>query len=241
MRHNPPHKAPCVILIQPQLGENIGMVARAMGNFGLEELRLVTPKQSPLSERALATARAARRILENAKTYSSATEAVRDIAFLFATTARLRDMAKPVMCPAQACERARQHHFVGFMFGPERVGLSNEDVVLADAIVTFPVDSRCPSLNLAQAVLLVGYEWARSAKIKKILAPPFELQANKGALLEFFEQLENALDNAGFLNPPEKKPSTVRKIRNIFQKASLSERELRILRGIVTALGRKIS
>lgn len=233
---------PAVILVEPQLGENIGAAARAMLNCGLTELRLVNPRDGWPSETAAANASGADAVLEKAKLYGSTAEAVADLRYVFATTARERDMTKPVTTPRQAARAMRRYvarkHRCGVLFGPERRGLTNDDVVLADTLLVASLNPSFRSLNLAQAVLLVAYEWllagpaAPAEKMAKGGAAP----ATKAELLDLFAHLESELDRTGFLRVAEKRPGMVRNIRNIFQRAKLMDHEARTLHGIIVAL-----
>lgn len=233
--------APVVILVAPQLGENIGMVARAMANFGLSELRLVNPRDGWPSEKALSAASGADWVVEDARVYGSTAEAIADLGVVLATTARPREMAKPVLDPQAAAERLAGRidagETAGILFGGERAGLDNDDVALADAVITFPTAPEFASLNLAQSVLLTGYEWFRTRGLEggrpRQAAPPL---APKADLQRLFEHLESELDAAGFLFPPEKRPTMVRNLRTIFLKADLTDQEVRSLRGVVRAL-----
>lgn len=239
--------APVVILVRPQLGENIGTTARAMLNFGLSELRLVEPKCGWPNVKALQAASGATEILNQLRTFDRVEDAIADLEILFATTARPRDLPKRVVTAAEAAREARaalaEDHKVGVLFGPERTGLSNDDLIFADAVLSVPLNPDFSSLNLAQAVLLVGYEWfllgpggaeVEPSRLEAGGTPP----AAKAELLNFFGRLEPMLDESGFLHPPEKRPAMVRNIRNLFQRMGLTESELRTLHGIVSALWR---
>ncbi|MBL9011750.1 MAG: RNA methyltransferase [Alphaproteobacteria bacterium] len=234
--------APAVILADPQLGENIGAVARAMANFGLGDLRLVRPRDGWPNARAYAVSSGATWILDGVRVFDTVAEALAGLTLVVATTARDREMAKEVLTPPEAARRLRLRAGTGaptgLLFGSERAGLVNEDVVLADAVLTVPTDSRFSSMNIAQAALLVFYEWFRHADE----TPPASLDlgrfdlATKDELIGFFEQIEHELDEAGFLFPPSKRPAMVRNMRNIWQRAQLSQQDVRTMRGIVTAL-----
>lgn len=233
---------PAIVLVDPQLGENIGHVARAMANFGLEDLRLVRPRDGWPNPRAWALASGATWILEGAKVFETTEAAVADLTLLLATTARNREMAKEELTPAEAARRLRvpagEGAKTGILFGSERAGLVNEDIVLADAILTIPTDKRFTSMNLGQAALLVSYEWFKSGDATpdaRLDLGRFDL-ASKEQLVGFFEQLERELDEAGFLFPPAKVPAMIRNMRNIWHRAQLSEQDVRTMRGIVTAL-----
>ena len=235
--------APAIILVGAQLGENIGTVARAMLNFGLTDLRLVSPRPGWQMERAVKASAGAETLIENHRLFDTVAEASADLGFVVATTARLRDMVKPVLTPAEmaAQMRARQnetHPQSGILFGCERTGLDNDDISLADAICRVPLNPEFSSLNLAQAVLLMGYEWYQTDDV----TPPSQLDmhdarpATRGEVNAMFEHLEAALDAAGFLAPREKKPAMARNIRNIFNRAALTEQDVQSLRGIINAL-----
>jgi tRNA/rRNA methyltransferase len=246
--------APAMILIAPQLGENIGFAARAMANFGLCELRLVTPRDGWPSEKARAAAAGADSIIDGATVYPSLEQAVADLNFLLATTARPRGMVKPVLTPEGAARelaaRARKGERTAVMFGPERSGLDNESISLADAIVTAPVNPSFASLSLPQTVLLVVYEWLQAQGSKPPLGRATECdgpaaegldlartrRANRAELFALFEHLESELDRSGFLRPPDKRPTMVRAIRNMFHRMGLTEQDVRTWRGIVVSL-----
>ncbi len=233
---------PAIVLVQPQLGENIGFAARAMLNCGLTELRLVRPRDGWPNPKAVAAAAGADAVIENARLFDSLAEAVAGLRHVYATTARPRHMIKPVVTPRRAAAELREFtgrgEACGVLFGPERWGLTNDDLVLADTVLSVPLNPAFASLNLGQAVLLVGYEWfqAGEATAPRVLAGAEAEPADKAALMRFFEHLEAELDAAGFLRVPEKRPSMVRNIRNIFQRAALTEQEVATLHGIVTAL-----
>ncbi|MGD9868390.1 MAG: RNA methyltransferase [Hyphomicrobiales bacterium] len=247
--------SPAVILVEPQLGENIGAAARAMANFGLEDLRLVAPRDGWPNETAIAAAAGGAWVAEGAKVYGTLEEAVADLHFVCATTARPREMLKPVLKPdtavAEFNRRAREGQCCGLLFGRERDGLSNDHISLADAIVTAPVNPRFASLNLAQAVLLIGYEWVRQHSPDSLgratrfdgpasegLNMPRTRPATRAELSGFFGQLEKALDESGFLYPPDKRPTMVRNIRNMFHRMGATEQDIRSLRGIVASLAK---
>ena len=233
---------PAVILVDPQLGENIGMCARAMLNCGLTELRLVRPRDGWPSEAAVSAASGADGILADARLFDTTVEAVADLQRVLATTARLRDMEKPLLTPRAAAAELRTAQAAGtaagVLFGPERAGLVNDDVALADAAISVPLNPAFSSLNLAQSVLLIGYEWyqAGAEELPERLTRAGTAPAGKAELLNFFERLEQALDETGFLRPAEKRPTMVRNIRNLFARAELTEQEVQTLHGIVSAL-----
>lgn len=243
----PVEGGPAIILVRPQLAVNIGMCARAMANFGLSDLRLVSPREGwprtgARRKGAYAAAAGAVHLLERAKVYASTEEAVANLNFVFATTARERGQGKRILAPAQAMGEsapkvaAGESH--GIMFGPERTGLDNDDVALADAIVTFPVNPAYASLNLAQAVLLMGYEWQRASRGDAL---PFEAPrrsppANREMILSFFDYFETHLEESGFFRPETKRPVMQRNLRNIFHRMEMTEQDIRTLRGAMVRL-----
>ena len=239
-----PGIAPAVILIEPQLAENIGMTARAMANFGLSELRLVNPKNGWPKKGVREAASGATHVLDAATLYGSLPEAIADCRYVLATTARERGQMKRVLGPEQGMAEvvARVGLRTAVMFGRERVGLTNDEVSLADAIITFPVSPDFPSLNLAQAVLLVGYAWRQASGravlpfTGELLSPP----ATREALVALFGSLETALDAAGFY-PPEKREIIARNMRDMLHRMSLTEQDVRTFRGALRALTRRES
>ena len=237
-----PNPGPAVILVEPQLGENIGTAARAMANFGLADLRVVNPRDGWPNEKARAAASRADHVLDRVRIYATVPDAVADLRFVFATTARAREVAKPVRGPREAAAalRARTEAGIatGILFGRERTGLTNDELTYADEIVTYPVDPVFASLNVAQAVLLAAYEWRISGGggARLPIAPPEMIPASKAELVGFFEHFERALDAAGFFRPPEKRTHMVEALRSTFQRAGLSDQEVRTLRGVAAAL-----
>jgi len=231
-----------VILVRPQLGQNVGMAARAMANFGLRDLRIVAPREGWPNEWAIKAASGADWVLEEAQLFDTVADAVADMHYLVASTARLRELLKPVVTAEAAATEMRtkttQGLRCGIMFGPERSGLENDDVALAQAVLRIPVDPLFTSINLAQAVLLAGYEWFKAADNTppEALDPGNTWPANNAELVGLFEHLERELDVAGFLFPPEKRPAMVRNLRAIFMRANMMEQEVRALRGVVTSL-----
>ena len=233
---------PAIILVQPQLSENIGTTSRAMLNCGLTDLRLVRPRESWLSERAMAASSGATAVLEGARVFDTTEEAIADLHRVFATTGRNRFMVKPVVTPHRAAEEMRAHIAgglrCGVLFGPERTGLENDDVALADTVITVPLNPDYCSLNLAQGVLLIGYEWYQAG------APAEPRAMTKGAagvatkeeLVGFFQHMERELDECGFFRVEEKRPNMIRNIRNLFERADLTLQEVRTLHGIVHEL-----
>lgn len=234
------------MLVGPQLGENIGTAARAMLNFGLTDLRLVRPKAGWPNVKALNAASGADEVIAAVRVFGTTAEAIADLRRVYAATARSRDMAKPVADPAGAAREmralARRGERSGVLFGPERTGLDNDDVALADAIVTIPLNPAFSSLNLAQAVLVLAYEWFRSeGREAGRKAAPLKAGgrfASKGELESFYRHLEGALDEAGFFASPKMRPTMVRNLRNFFSRAIPSEQEVQTLHGVVERLRR---
>jgi tRNA/rRNA methyltransferase len=235
--------APCVILSQPQLAENIGAVARVMANFGLEDLRLVAPRDGWPQERAWASASGANWPLDGAKVFATLQEACADLQRLYATTARPREVQLPVITPREAAGQLHQAVdeglTTGILFGGERAGLETQDIALCQAIITIPIDPKFRSLNLAQAVAINAYEW-RTAQADR--PPPAFREgpppADQAMLAGLYDHLEGELDLAGFFHPPEKRPSMTRNLRVIFARALLNDQEVRTLRGVITALSK---
>ncbi|WP_353640966.1 RNA methyltransferase [Mesorhizobium sp. WSM2239] len=234
---------PVIILVEPQMGENIGMVARAMANFGLSELRLVKPRDGWPNEKATAAASRATHVIENTAVFDDLPSALADLEFVFATTARERDGFKPVRGPVEAGRALRARHRAdqrtGIMFGREKFGLANEEISLADEIVTFPVNPEYASLNIAQATLLMAYEWMKSGLERETdtaFTGPVVKPAAKEHLYGLFEHLEAALDARGYFRTPAKKPKMVDKVRAVLTRAGFSEKELEVLRGVVASL-----
>ena len=244
MKENMPEfQSPAIILVGAQLGENIGTVARAMLNFGLTDLRLVRPRPDWQIDRARKAAAGAEGLIDNRALFDTVAEATADLGFVVATTARLRDMVKPVMTPDHLAQQMRSQAGEsaiksGVLFGPERTGLDNEDISLADAICRVPLNPDFSSLNLAQAVLLIGYEWfqAGDATSPVQLPVPDTRPATRAEVHAMFAHFEAALDAAGFLAPSEKKPAMARNLRNMFHRASLTEQDVRTFRGVINAL-----
>jgi tRNA/rRNA methyltransferase len=232
---------PAMVLVRPQLAQNVGAAARAMANFGLSELRLVAPREDHVGAAARAAAAGAVHVLEAARVFPSLAAAIADLTLVYATTARERGQAKPVEGPAEAAAALRREVAAGapagVVFGPERTGLENDEVALADGILTFPVDPAFASVNLAQAVLLVGYEWFKAAGAPLPFAMPQRWPlAAKSELLAFFAHLEGELDAIGFFHPPGRRPVLVRNLRNVFHRLGLTVQDLRTLHGVVEAL-----
>src|SRR6202790_1297160 len=238
---------PIVILVEPQLGENIGMAARAMGNFGLTRLRIVNPRDGWPNVHARRAASGADHILDRVELFDTLTQAVADCTLLFATTARAHDQAKPVVAPEVAAREIAAEIAGGgsaaILFGRERYGLQNEEVALADRIITFPVNSAFASLNLAQAVLLIGYEWFKLATSGALpfAMPERSERASKHQMQAFFDNLVCELDRVEFLRPAEKRETMLVNLRNIFGRMEPTKQDMHTLHGVVMAIaeGRK--
>jgi tRNA/rRNA methyltransferase len=238
---------PAIILVEPQLGENIGMAARAMGNFALSRLRIVNPRDGWPNIAAQRAAAGADHILERAELFDTVEQAVADLDLLFATTARAHDQAKPVMGPQAAAQEIAAHAGgggrSGILFGRERWGLTNEEVARANRIVTFPVNPGFASLNLAQAVLLMGYEWFKLATAGEIpfAMPERSERASQHQMDAFFANLVRELDRVEFLRPAEKRDTMLVNLRNIFLRMEPTKQDMHTLHGVVMAIaeGRK--
>lgn len=241
-----PTPQPAFVLVRPQMGENIGAAARAMLNFGLARMRLVDPRDGWPNPRAVATASgAAGRVLDPAGIFPDVGAALADCDHVFATTARNRDLTKPVFTPEAAMARSRemlaQGRRVAVLFGPERAGLENEDLVRADALISIPVNPDFPSLNLAQAVLLLAYEWRRSGDA----TPPERMAmagtdfASKIEVEKLAEHYEAELDRAGFFFPPTKAEGMKLSLRNLWFRLGLTRAEVQTLHGMLRQLLRR--
>lgn len=246
-------ETPAVILMEPQLADNIGMVARAMANFGLDELRLVAPRDGWPNEKARIAASGANYVIDDGKAFPDLPAAVGDLNWVVATTARQRDLRKPVLTPLEAVAEMRSRiargERCGILFGRERNGLETAEVAGCDALVMIPVNSRFASLNLAQSVLILAYEWMRTsgaATLGRVTtyetpqAPGLDLgdtrPATKAELEGFFQHIEGELDRLGFFNPAHRRQTMVRNLRTMFTRMGATEQEVRTLRGIVVAL-----
>ncbi|MBF0562377.1 MAG: RNA methyltransferase [Alphaproteobacteria bacterium] len=238
-----PGAAPVIILVAPQLAENIGTAARAMLNCGLTELRLVQPRQSQVAPKALAASSGADALLTEARLFDTVEAAVADLQRVYATTARRREMTRPVMVPRHAVAELRAYCHrgdrCGILFGPERTGLTNDEVSLADVVIEAPLNPAFSSLNLAQAVLVVSYEWYQSGLgDQPIMELPFHggRLATRDELFNLFAHLERELIACGFLRVVDKRPSMMRNIRTMFERAGLTAQEARTLHGIIKEL-----
>ncbi|KJC37058.1 RNA methyltransferase [Bradyrhizobium sp. LTSP885] len=238
---------PVVILVEPQLGENIGMAARAMGNFALSRLRIVKPRDGWPNVAAQRAAAGADHILDTVELFDTVEQAIADLTLVFATTARAHDQAKPVVGPEGAAREIVGHVATGggagILFGRERSGLTNDEVALANRIITFPVNPGFASLNLAQAVLLMGYEWF---KLSTTGALPFAMPersepASQHQMQAFFDNLVAELDKVEFLRPAEKRDTMLVNLRNIFTRMDPTKQDMHTLHGVVMAIaeGRK--
>ncbi len=239
--------SPVVILVRPQLADNIGAVARAMGNGGLFHLRLVAPRDGWPQERAWRMASGADRLLEAATVHDTVADAVADLHRVFATCPRPRHIVKPVLTARAAAsdlrDAAARGLRAGLLFGPERAGLDNDDIAQADTLVRFPLNPEFMSLNLSQAVMVMAYEWwsAADATPPRVLMTNESRVAAKGALQNFMAHLIDELDACGFLRNAPKRPGMVRNLWHLFERGEVTEQELRTLHGVVTelAVGRR--
>ena len=238
-------QAPVIVLVRPQLAENIGMVARAMMNCALSELRLVCPRENHLSDKAVAASSGAQEILMHAKCYDTLREAVGDMNLVLATTARPRDMTKPVYHPEKAMDLCQMSlargERVAILFGAERTGLENEELISADGIVEIPLNPKHSSLNLSQAVLLMGYAWFRISgdHDNTHLSTGRSQVASKHEFELFWDYLEGALDSRGYFFPESKKERMRRNLKNIFARDNLTSAEIKTLYGALGLLMKK--
>ncbi len=238
---------PIIILVHPQLVENIGMTARAMANCGLAELRIVSPRDPwPLDEihrqRMMAASSGADYILEAAKHFDTVEQAIAELNYIYATTSRTHDMVNKIMTPRAAIPdmiaRMTEDQKVGVMFGPERTGLINDYIALANAKITIPLNPEFMSLNLAQTVLLIGYEWYQA----KDQTPASHVHlgnsqpAKRDEYLNFYQRLEAELETAGFFVAPDMRPTMTRSLQNMLQRAEMTEQEIRTWHGVISAL-----
>jgi len=237
---------PCFILVRPQMGENIGEAARAMRNCGLGRMRIVDPRDGWPNHKAVAMASGAGRVLDHAGIFPDIPAAIADCDFVFATTARGRELVKPVVTPERAMEMTRamvaEGKRVGVLFGPERAGLENEDIVPANAIVTVPVNPEFPSLNLGQCALLMGYEWQRQtvetpAEVMELARTDFAERVEVERLGDHFEE---RLTAAGFFFPPEKAPLMKQNLRNMWARLGLTRAEVQTFHGMLRQIAFKL-
>jgi tRNA/rRNA methyltransferase len=235
---------PAIILVRPQLGENIGMAARAMLNCGLSELRLVGPRDGWPNPKAQRAASGADIVLDQARVFDSVADAVADLQRVVATTARTRELAQRIVTARYAATELRRWiaagERVGILFGPERTGLENDDVVHADTALTIPLNPQFTSLNVAQAVLLVAYEWNASGDTTPAdrMSDHATRPATKDELQNLFDHLERALDQSGFLRHKAMRPAMVNNLRALLQRANMTEQEVRTFHGVIKFLGK---
>lgn len=233
---------PVFVLVNPQMGENIGAAARAMWNFGLSSMRIVAPRDGWPNPRAVAMASGAGRVLDGAKVTADTREALEDCTHIYATTARVRGLTKDVVTPEQAMDEARAiiagGGRVAVLFGPERAGLTNEDVALATKIISVPVNPSFGSLNLGQCVLLNSYEWRRSGPDPEPMrsGPEDERPATAVEMDKLVEKYTDALDEAHFFWPEDKAPGMRQTLRNLFSRLPLTDRDVRVMHGMLRAL-----
>jgi len=248
-------ETPAILLMEPQLADNVGMVARAMANFGLDALRLIAPRDGWPNEKARIAASGANYVIDDAVAFPTLSAAASDLNWLAATTARQRDLRKPIMTPVETVAEMRTRiargERCGVLFGRERNGLETSEIANADALVMIPVNSRFASLNLAQAVLILGYEWMKVSEGQSLgrvttyetpVAAGLDLgesrPATKEELLGFFGHLEEELERLGFFNPPQRRNTVVQNVRTMFSRMGATEQEVRTLRGIVATLSK---
>jgi tRNA/rRNA methyltransferase len=228
---------PAIVLVRPQLGQNIGKAARAMLNFGLTEMRLVAPRDGWPNPDAGPAASGADVVLEQAQLFDSVEEAIADCSSVFASTVRRRDLVMPVLAPAEMAEQiAATRERSAILFGPERSGLETEEVALANAIVTVPINPEFGSLNLAQAVILLAYEWSKRSELAQPPAKELEAAAPHAELEGLIRHLDEELVTKGYFHPPSRAQATRNTIRTIFTKTGWSSREVKAVRGIIRAL-----
>lgn len=235
---------PAFVLVRPQMGENIGGAARAMWNFGLDRMRIVSPRDGWPNQKAIAMSSGAGRLLDEARVCDGLAEALDDCTYVFATTARRRELTKPVFTPERAMELAREKMAAGekvaVMFGPERAGLENEDIARANAIVSVPVNPEFASLNLAQCVLLTAYEWRRQAVEAE--AEAMEMGGTEWAtgieVEKLAEHYEDRLDQAGFFFPPEKAQGMKVNLRNMWSRFPLTRADVQMMHGMLRQMVR---
>jgi TrmH family RNA methyltransferase len=241
-------RSPVLILVRPQLPDNIGAAARAMANGGLFHLRLVAPRDGWPQEAAWRNASGAQRILENLTLHDTVADAVADLHHVFATCPRPRHIVKPVLTPRGAAAELREicnrDLRCGLLFGPERAGLDNDDMAEADALIRYPMNPAFTSLNLAQAVMVMAYEWwqTEDGTLPRTLMTNESAVATKAELENFLLHLVDQLDACGFLRNQPKRPGMVRNLRHLFQRGEVTQQELRTLHGVVTelAIGRRV-
>ena len=232
-------RPPVIVLVRPQLGQNIGKAARAMLNFGLTEMRLVAPRDGWPNPDAGPAASGADMVLEKAQLFDTTADAIADCSLVFASTVRRRDLVIPVVGPeVMAREISATESRAAILFGPERSGLETEDVALASRIVTVPINPDFGSLNLAQAVILLAYEWSRGSDLSQPTVKELEPPARMGELEGLIGQLDAALEKADYFFPPERIDATKMTLRTILTKPQWSSREIQALRGVIRSLSK---
>lgn len=233
---------PAIILVVPQLGENIGKAVRAMYNFGLTDLRLVAPRDGWPNEAAVAPAAGADMVLAKTRVFDTTAEAIADLKYVYATTARPRDMIKEVVTPKECCMRMRgavnEGEKVGLLFGPEKAGLKNDDIALSTAIVSVPLNPSFASINLATAVGLLSYEWFQTGTdVPDSYTPTLDTKpATAGELQKLFDHMEGELEEAGYFRADQRRSLMRRNLRNIFTRSDLTHEEISTMRGVIKAL-----
>jgi tRNA/rRNA methyltransferase len=228
---------PVIVLVRPQLGQNIGKAARAMLNFGLTEMRLIAPRDGWPNPDAGPAASGADIVLEQAQLFETVDQAIADCSLVFASTVRRRDLVMPVVGPEEMADRiARSNERSAILFGPERSGLETEDVALANAIVTVPINPEFGSLNLAQAVILLAYEWSKRSSLAQPTSKELEPPAPHGELEGLIGQLNEELEAKGYFHPPSRTQATKNTLRTIFTKTGWSSREVKAIRGVIRTL-----
>jgi tRNA/rRNA methyltransferase len=226
-----------IVLVRPQLGQNIGKAARAMLNFGLTELRLVAPRDGWPNPDAGPSASGADVVLEQARVFDTVQQAIADCNHVFASTVRRRDLVMPVLRPEEMAERiATAPERSAILFGAERSGLETDEVALANAIVTVPINPEFGSLNLAQAVILLAYEWSKCGDLAVPTVKELEPPAPHGDVEGLIGQMNEELDRKGYFHPPSRTQATKNTLRTIFTKTGWSSREVKAVRGIIRAL-----
>ena len=236
---------PLIVLVDPQMGENIGAAARAMLNCGLDGLRIVNPRDGWPNERADAMSAGALEIMPPVGVYDSTAAAIADCHYVVATTARARGMVKPILTPraagAELAKRQAEGQRTAILFGAERSGLTNDDTALAHAVVTIPLNPSFSSLNLGQAVLLLAYEWSlhQSVAPDRHMPTGDSLPASHDKLAELCDRLESEMDSHGFFRSPDQRPAIMRNLRNMLGRADMTEQEVRTFHGIISALIRE--
>jgi tRNA/rRNA methyltransferase len=240
-------QAPIIILVRPQLVENIGMAVRAMGNCNLPDLRLVKPRDpwplpEALRQRMMAASAGADEILENATVFETLEEAIADLHFVYATTARNNDMTNRIFTARAAADdmaaRIKAAQKIGVLFGPERAGLTKEDIARTSAKITIPLNPNFMSLNLAQCVLLIGYEWFQA----KDNTPALQTYQGRSSpatsddYLHFYQRLEDELDRTGFFPNEDMKPTITHNLQSMLRRAEMTDQEVRTWHGVISAL-----